>query len=149
MALKLTKQVPSKGFLKDFMTKALIGAGLGAAADAGTELFRVPVLNDSGTFGNTEISNFELAGYGLGVAGTVAGIADIAIGKGVVTFTAATWPIFLGWMLGIYFYEHTFADMMGIRKTNIYEYAGGLIPPVLPSGTDLPFLEVPTAPTPM
>ena len=118
-------------------------------ADAGTELFRVPVLNDSGTFGNTEISNFELAGYGLGVAGTVAGIADIAIGKGVVTFTASTFPIFLGWILGIYFYEHTFADMLGVRKFNPYEYAGNLIPPVLPEDTNLPFIEVPTAPSPM
>jgi len=138
----------SKSFVIDLFKKMAVGAGLGATADAAVELFQVPVLNDSGTFGNANMSNFEVAGYALGIAGTTAGIADIAVSKGVISFTSDTFPIFLGWVLGIYFYEHTFADLTGIRKFDPYETIGGYIPPVLPSDTELPFLDMPSEPMP-
>jgi hypothetical protein len=126
--------------IHDFFKKVILGMGLGAAADGAVEFFRVPVLNDSGTFGNSTNSNFTIAGYTLSIAGTTAGIADIAVSHGVLTFTKEAFPIFLGFGLGIYFYEHTFRNLLGIQKINPYTYAGGLIPPVLPSGTNLPFI---------
>lgn len=134
----------SKGVIGDFLKKTILGMGLGAVADMLVEVFRVPVLNDSGVFGDAGQSNFEVAGYTLSVAGTVAGVADIAVGKGVLTFTRESFPIFVGFGLGIHFYEHTFADMLGIRKFNPYQFAGRFIPPVLPSDTHLPF--IPSAP---
>src|SRR5215212_448037 len=114
-----------------------VGVGLGVFTDLMVELFKVPVLNDSGTFGNTAISNFEIFVYGIGILGFVAGVIDTIIGKGVVTFTKDHIFKFLGVLIGVYVYEHTFADFIGIRKFNPYQYAGQLIPPVLPADTQL------------
>lgn len=128
------------GVVKKVSTDLILGLGLGVGSDAAVEVLRVPILNDSGTFGNTTISNFEIVGYGLSIFAIVAGIIDIIIGKGVITFTRDHIFKFTGFMLGIYFYEHTLADLLGIRKFNPYEYANKLIPAVLPSDTALPLI---------
>jgi len=128
----------SKGVIKEFLKKVLIGMGLGAGTDALVEIFRVPVLNDSGTFGDPGMSNIEYAAYAISVFGTAAGIADIGLGTGVLTFTKTGFPVLIGYGLGFYFWEHTFAVLFGVRKYDIYQYAGRLIPPVLPAGTRLP-----------
>ena len=125
----------------DFMVKVAIGTGLGIIADMLIEVFRVPVLNDSGTFGNASISNFEIAGYGLSVAGVTAGIADLVVNRGVLSFTKDTLPFFLGFGIGIQQYESWIADKLGLRKFNPYTTVGGYIPQVLPAGTELPLLE--------
>ena len=124
--------------VKKTATDITMGAGLGIVADLLTELFRVPVLNDSGTFGNTTISNFEIVAYGLAILGVVAGIMDIIIGKGVISFTRDYIFKLLGFMLGVYYYEHSLADIIGIRKFNQYNFAGQFIPRVLPAGTSIP-----------
>lgn len=128
----------AKGVIKEFLKKVLIGMGLGIATDAGVELLRVPVLNDSGTFGDPQMSNIEYAAYGISVFGTAAGIADIGLGTGVLTFTKTGFPVLIGFGLGFYFWEHTLATMLGVRKYDIYQYLGKAIPPVLPSTTHLP-----------
>lgn len=127
--------------ITDFMVKVFVGTGLGIIADLLIEVFRIPVLNDSGTFGNASISNFEIAGYGLSVAGVVAGIADLVVNKGVLSFTKDSLPFFLGFGIGIQQYESWIADKLGLRKFNPYTTVGGYIPQVLPSGTELPGLE--------
>jgi hypothetical protein len=119
------------------------GAGLGVVADLLVELFRIPVLNDSGTFGNTTISNFEIIAYGLSMLGVIAGIIDTIVGKGVVSFTREHIFKFLGFLLGVYVYEHTIADTIGIRKFNPYDFAGQFIPRVLPADTKIPFVNAP------
>ena len=142
----------AKGVIKEFLKKVLIGVGLGVATDAGVELLRVPVLNDSGTFGDPQMSNIEYAAYGLSVFGTAAGIADIGLGTGVLTFTKTGFPVLMGFGLGFYFWEHTLATMLGIRKFDIYSTIGHAIPPVLPAGTHLPFTtpgEAPFGPAPI
>lgn len=128
-----------KNTAKDITT----GAGLGIVSDLLVELFKVPVLNDSGTFGNTTISNFEIVSYGLGVLGIVAGIMDIIIGKGIITFTRDYIFKLLGFLLGVYFYEHSIADIIGIRKFNPYDFAGQFVPKVLPADTQIPFVNSP------
>ena len=127
--------------ITDFMVKVFVGTGLGIIADLLIEVFRIPVLNDSGTFGNASISNFEIAGYGLSVAGVVAGIADLVVNKGVLSFTKDSLPFFLGFGIGIQQYESWIADKLGLRKFNPYTTVGGYIPAVLPPGTELPGLE--------
>lgn len=128
----------AKGVVKEFLQKVLIGMGLGAATDAAVEILRVPVLNDSGTFGDPMMSNIEYAAYAISVFGTAAGVADIGLGTGVLTFTKTGFPVLIGYGLGFYFWEHTFATLLGVRKYDIYSYAQNLIPPVLPAGTHLP-----------
>lgn len=130
----------AKGVIKEFLSKVLIGLGLGIASDAGVEVLRVPVLNDSGTFGDPMMSNFEYAAYAISVFGTAAGIADIGVGTGVLTFTKSGFPILIGYGLGVYFWEHTLAVLTGIRKYNPYELVGKNIPPVLPSNFPHPFV---------
>jgi hypothetical protein len=130
----------SKGIIKDFLTKVLIGLGLGIASDAGVEILRVPVLNDSGTFGDPMMSNFEYAAYAISVFGTAAGIADIGVGTGVLTFTKTGFPVLIGYGLGVYLYEHTLAVISGVRKYNPYEIVGSHIPAVIPSSIPHPFV---------
>jgi len=123
----------AKHVLAEFFVKFAIGFGLGAAGDAVVEFFRVPVLNDTGTFNDPNTSNYEYMIYILGSFGTAAGVADIGIGgKGVLGFSRHTMPVMAGLAVGTYFWEHTLSNLLGWRKWNPYELAGRLVPPVLP-----------------
>lgn len=117
-----------------------LGMGVGIFADAAVEVTKLPVLNDSGTFGNSQISNFELFFYGISIAGLGAAIVDIGTGKGILTFSKSMIFYLVGLIMGVYFYENTLATLFKIRKFNPYELVGRYIPPVLPEGTKLPFL---------
>jgi len=131
--------------LKDVVQQILLGMGIGIVTDAGIEIAKIPVLNDSGTFGNSDISNFELIFYGITISGIVAAIIDIGTGKGVLTFTKSMLFYLIGLIVGVYFYENTLTKIFKIR-INPYELVGKYIPPVLPAGTKLPF--IPSATTP-
>lgn len=117
-----------------------LGMGIGAFADAAVEVTRIPVLNDTGTFGNSQISNFELFFYGISIAGLGAAIVDIGTGKGILTFSKSMIFYLVGLIIGVYFYENTLATLFKIRKFNPYEFVGKYIPPILPESTRLPFL---------
>lgn len=117
-----------------------LGMGIGVVADGAIEVARVPVLNDSGTFGNSQISNFELFFYGIGIAGISAAIIDIGTGKGILTFSKSMIFYLVGLIMGVYFYENTLSHIFNIRKLNPYDLIGKYVPPVLPSGTNLPFV---------
>lgn len=123
-----------KHVLLDLLVKTAIGFGVGAAGDAIVEFARVPVLTDTGTFGNHNMSNYEYMVYALGTFGFVAGVADLGLrsGKGVFGFTAHATPFFLGMAMGTYFYEHTITNLLGIRGVNPYDIAAHALPPVLP-----------------
>jgi hypothetical protein len=49
----------AKTVILDFLAKLAVGFGVGALGDAIVEIARVPVLNDTGTFGNKNMSNYE------------------------------------------------------------------------------------------
>lgn len=119
-----------KAHILDFFTKFAIGFGLGAGGDAVVEISRAPVLNDTGTFGDPNTSNYEYLTYFFGTAGTVLGVAALGLkGQGILGFTASAMPVFAGLAIGTYFYEHTLANLLGIRKFNPYELFGHLLPP--------------------
>lgn len=126
--------------LKEAMKQLALGIGIGVTVDAVVEVAKVPVLNDSGTFGNADISNFELIFYGMSIAGISAAVIDIGVGKGILTFSKSMIFYLTGLIIGVYFYENTLANMFKIRKFDPYQTVGRYIPPVLPEGTNLPFI---------
>lgn len=117
-----------------------LGTGIGIIADAVVEITRFPVLNDTGTFGNTKVSNFELFFYGIAIAGIAAGIIDIGWGRGILTFSKDMIFYLAGLVFGVSVYESTLSTMFGIRKVNPYTIVAANIPQVLPSSTQLPFV---------
>jgi hypothetical protein len=143
--------------LHSVLQQIILGAGIGIASDALVEISRMPILNDTGTFGSSKISNFELFFYGISTAGIAAAIVDIGWGKGVLTFSRSMIFYLVGLIIGVYFYENTLATMFKIRQFNPYSTVGQYIPGVLPSNTNLPFITsnplggntvpLPTAPT--
>jgi hypothetical protein len=134
--------------LKEALKQLTLGIGIGVTVDAVVEVARVPVLNDTGTFGNSDISNFELIFYGMSIAGISAAIIDIGVGRGILTFSKSMIFYLTGLVIGVYFYENTLATMFRIRKFDPYKMVGKYIPPVLPSGTKLPFISEGATPVP-
>ena len=133
--------------IKEAIKQLTLGIGIGITVDAIVEVAKIPVLNDSGTFGNADISNFELIFYGMSIAGISAAVIDIGAGKGVLTFSKSMIFYLTGLIIGVYFYENTLATMFKIRKFDPYQLVGRYIPPVLPEGTALPFISgAPPAP---
>ncbi len=132
--------------LKEAMKQLTLGIGIGITIDAIVEVAKIPVLNDSGTFGNADISNFELIFYGMSIAGISAAVIDIGVGKGILTFSKSMIFYLTGLIIGVYFYENTLAAMFKIRKFDPYQLVGRYIPPVLPEGTQLPFISGAPAP---
>ena len=133
--------------IHDVIMQLALGAGIGIVADAVVEITRFPVLNDTGTFGNTKVSNFELFFYGISLAGIAAGIIDIGWGKGVLTFSKSMIFYLAGLIFGVSVYESTLSTMFGIRKFNPYQIVATNIPQVLPSNTQLPFVTPGATPT--
>jgi hypothetical protein len=126
--------------LKEALKQLTLGIGIGITVDAIVEVAKVPVLNDSGTFGNADISNFELIFYGMSIAGISAAVIDIGVGKGILTFSKSMIFYLTGLIIGVYFYENTLASMFKIRKFDPYQTVGRYVPPILPEGTALPFI---------
>jgi hypothetical protein len=126
-----------KTVLLDFFIKMAIGFGVGAGGDAVVEITRAPVLNDTGSFGNPHMSNYEYMSYLLGTFGVVAGVADLGMrgGQGIFGFTRSAMPFFAGFAFGTYFYEHTIANLIGIRNIDPYDIASRVLPPILPAGS--------------
>ena len=126
--------------IKEAIKQLTLGIGIGITVDAIVEVAKIPVLNDSGTFGNADISNFELIFYGMSIAGISAAVIDIGVGKGILTFSKSMIFYLTGLIIGVYFYENTLATMFKIRKFDPYQLVGRYIPPVLPENTQLPFI---------
>lgn len=126
--------------VKEAMKQLALGIGIGITVDAVVEVAKIPVLNDSGTFGNADISNFELIFYGMSIAGISAAVIDIGVGKGILTFSKSMIFYLTGLIIGVYFYENTLATMFKIRKFDPYQLVGRYIPPIIPEGTQLPFI---------
>jgi hypothetical protein len=119
--------------LFEFLIHGAFGVGLGIAGSAVVEIGRIPILNDTGTFGNPHMSNFEYLGYAIGSFGTVAGLASLGLkGRNLWGFSARGMPFTAGFAAGIYLYEHTIVRVLNIRKFDPYELFGHLVPPVMP-----------------
>ena len=126
----------AKHTIIDFLVKMAVGFGIGAVSDFVVEVTRAPVLNAQGTFGVHGLSNFELGIYGISTLGVTAGVADIGMGGGkVLGFSRSGIPFFTGLAIGTYFYEHTLANLFGLRGLNPYAIAERALPPILPAGT--------------
>lgn len=139
--------------LKEALKQLTLGIGIGITVDAVVEVAKIPVLNDTGTFGNSDISNFELIFYGMSIAGISAAVIDIGVGRGILTFSKSMIFYLTGLVVGVYFYENTLATMFKIRKFDPYKLVGKYIPPILPESTKLPFIgaggDVPMPAAPM
>lgn len=121
----------SSGSLKvigDFLVKGVLGFGAGILLDAIIEVSRMPILNDSGLFGNAGMSNFEFISYAA-VAGTV-GVSLIELFTNVKIFGISKdiLPTMLGYGIGIQQYETGLAEKLHIRELDPYGTVGGLIP---------------------
>ena len=125
----------AKHILLDFLAKFAVGVGVGVAGDAVVELTRAPVLNDTGTFGNPHMSNYEYITYGLSGVGVSAGVIDLATGGSATPlgFTRHALPVLAGIIFGTYFYEHTITRQLGLRGVDPYDIASHALPPILPS----------------
>jgi hypothetical protein len=117
------------------LIKAAVGFGIGATGDFIVEALRLPVLNDTGTFNDPAMSNYEYMSYLLGTFGVVAGVADLGLrgGSGILGFTKHATPFFAGFAAGTYFYEHSLSSLLGLRNWSLPDIAGRMVPPVLPS----------------
>jgi hypothetical protein len=82
----------------------------------------------------------------MSIAGISAAVIDIGVGKGILTFSKSMIFYLTGLIIGVYFYENTLAAMFKIRKFDPYQLVGRYIPPVLPEGTQLPFISGTPAP---
>jgi hypothetical protein len=129
-----------KHFVLELLVKTAVGFGIGAGGDAIVEIFRLPVLNDTGTFGDPNTSNYEYFSYALGTFGVVAGVADLGLrgGQGILGFTRHGMPFFAGFAMGTYFYEHTLSKLFGLRDWNPYDIVGRAFPPLLPASIPHP-----------
>ena len=114
----------------DFVFKLFTGMGVGAFADFLVEILRVPILNDTGTFINSTMSNFELGAYALSTGGTVAGVAAVGSGSNVGGFTSELLPYFLGFGIGVQQYETWVAEKLGIRGIDPYQTIQSAIPQI-------------------
>jgi hypothetical protein len=122
-----------KNYLVEFLLKFAAGAGAGAAGDWAVETFKIPGLNNVGTFGNKNMSNYEYAIFGLGALEVGATFYDyMGAGSKLLKYNRHALPIALGAMFGTYFYEHTLVNMFHIRKFDPYQLLGHLVPPSMP-----------------
>lgn len=118
-----------QSFVKDFVVKGVVGAGLGIVADALIEVSRIPVFNDSGLFGNT-VSNYEVIAYTIASSVTVLSILDIALNSKPFNISKEALPYSTFFIIGTALWESTLAKMVGLRNINIYDMVENAIPNV-------------------
>ena len=118
-----------QSYIKDFVVKGVVGAGLGIVADALIEVSRVPIFNDSGLFGNT-IPNYEVLAYTVAGSVTILSILDIAINSKPFGVSKEALPYSTFFIIGTALWESTLAKMLGLRNINIYDIIENAVPNV-------------------
>ena len=116
--------------IKEAIIKGLYGVGSAVIIDGFIEFFRIPVLNDSGLFGNTNQSNFEIFAYALSGGGAVAGLIDLFSNSKPLGFTKEFIPYMAGFGIGISLYENLIAKALGLRNYNPYDSIYAAIPSI-------------------
>lgn len=114
--------------IRDMFVKGIYGVGAAIIADFFVEFFRVPVLNDMGVFGNTTMSNYEVAVYAITGGGSAAAIIDLFTNSKPLGFSKEFLPVFVGFGIGTSLYENLIAKSLGIRNYNPYDIVYNAIP---------------------
>lgn len=120
----------NNSFMKDFVVKAVIGAGLGIVVDAIVEISRVPVFNDTGLLGNSKLPNYELFVYLTAGGITGLSILDIAVNSKPFGISQDLLPYASFFIIGTALWDNTLAQMLGLRNFNIYDVVENAIPNV-------------------
>lgn len=116
-----------QGYIKDFVVKGVIGAGLGIVMDALVEVSRIPIFNDSGLFGNT-VPNYEVVAYTVAMSVTVLSMLDIVLNTKPFGVSKEALPYSTFFIIGTAIWESTLAKMLGLRNINIYDMVENAIP---------------------
>jgi hypothetical protein len=98
--------------LKTMFVKGTFAIGAGLLVEFIVDFFTIPILSESGLFGNSKYSNYEIIVYGLSTAGSAAGAMDY----------------FSGYGMGTALYEHVVAPR--IKGVNPYKTVYNAIPNV-------------------
>jgi hypothetical protein len=114
--------------LKTMFIKGTFAIGAGLLVEFIVDFFTIPILSESGLFGNSKYSNYEIIVYGLSTAGSAAGAMDYFSGSKPLGFSKEYMPYFLGYGMGTALYEHVVAPR--IKGINPYKTVYNAIPNV-------------------
>lgn len=114
--------------LKTMFVKGTFAIGAGLLSEFIVDFFTLPLLSESGLFGNSKYSNYEVVVYALSTAGTAAGAMDFFSGSKPLGFSKEYMPYFLGFGMGTALYEHVVAPH--IKGVNPYKIVYNAVPNV-------------------
>jgi hypothetical protein len=114
--------------LKTMFVKGTFAIGAGLLSEFIVDFFTIPLLSESGLFGNSKYSNYEVVVYALSTAGTAAGAMDFFSGSKPLGFSKDFMPYFLGFGMGTALYEHVVAPH--IKGINPYKIVYNTVPNV-------------------
>jgi len=110
------------------MVKGIYAVGAGLLAEFIVDFLRLPLLSESGMFGPSSKSNYEIIVYALSAGGTAAGIMDYFSNSKPLGFSKEFMPYFMGFGFGTGLYESMFAQYF--RDINPYSIIYNAIPSV-------------------
>lgn len=113
--------------------RGLFGVGASVFVNFVVDFFRVPVLTDTGLFGNTSLTNYELFSYAISGGATMAGILDVFTNSKPLGFSKEFMPFFAGYGIGTSIFDNVLRNAIGLQKFNVYDFAYDHVPsfPVL------------------
>jgi hypothetical protein len=114
--------------LKTMFVKTTFAIGAGLAAEFIVDFFTIPILSETGLFGTSKYSNYEVIVYALSAAGSAAGAMDYFSGSKPLGFSKEFMPYFLGYGMGTALYEHVVAPHL--KGINPYKIVYNAIPNV-------------------
>jgi hypothetical protein len=112
--------------IKGMLVKGVAATGAGMIAEFIVDFFRLPLLSESGMFGPSSKSNYEIIIYALSAGGTAAGIMDYFSNSKPLGFSKEFMPYFLGFGFGTGLYESIVAPH--IRDINPYTIVYDAVP---------------------
>lgn len=114
--------------LNDMFLRGTFGLGAGLLGEFIVDFFHIPGLSESGLFGNSKRSNYEVVVYALSAAGSAAGIMDYFSGSKPLGFSKEFAPYFIGFGTGTAMYEHVVAPHL--KGINPYQIVYNAIPDI-------------------
>lgn len=117
-----------QGGIKSMFIRGTYALGAGLLAEFIIDFFRIPILSETGMFGNSKKSNYEIIVYAISAGGTAAGVMDFFSNSKPLGFSKEFMPYFLGFGMGTGLYESLIAPH--IRNINPYQIVYDAIPNV-------------------
>lgn len=114
--------------IKDMLVKGTYALGAGIISAFVIDFFHIPGLSETGMFGNSHKSNFEIVAYAISAAGAAAGTMDYFSGSKPLGFSKEFAPYFVGYGSGIAFYDHIVKSHF--KGIDIYEDVYNVVPQV-------------------